>query len=149
MTGQLVLEKVPVHWEWIILSGGRRKIGGRQVGLGYGRPFRPCREVQDQSAAQRLEGIGQRMSYSFLYPLSLSPVSPSQGNFYVYFSLRTLQLDEVVGWHHQFNGHEFEQTPGNGEGQGRLTCCSPRDQKESDMTERLNNKNCSLPILST
>ena len=33
--------------------------------------------------------------------------------------------DEMVGWHHQLNGHEFEQTPEDGEGQGSLTCCSP------------------------
>ena len=33
--------------------------------------------------------------------------------------------DEMVGWHHPFNGHEFEQTPGDGEGQGSLVCCSP------------------------
>ena len=46
--------------------------------------------------------------------------------------------DEVVGWHHQFNGHEFEQTLGDNEGQGSLACCSPRGDKESDMTERLN-----------
>ena len=32
--------------------------------------------------------------------------------------------DEMVGWHHQLNGHEFEQTPGNGKGQGSLACCS-------------------------
>ena len=32
---------------------------------------------------------------------------------------------EIVGWHHQFNGHEFEQTLGDGEGQGSLACCSP------------------------
>ena len=48
-------------------------------------------------------------------------------------------MDEMVGWHHQFNGHEFEQTPGLGEGQGRLAGCSPQHHKESDMTERLNN----------
>ena len=47
--------------------------------------------------------------------------------------------DEVVGWHHQLNGHEFEQTPGDGEGQGNLACCSPWRHKESD-TEQLNNK---------
>ena len=47
--------------------------------------------------------------------------------------------NEMVGWHHQPNGPEFEQTPGNGEGQGSLACCSPWDRKESDMTERLNN----------
>ena len=49
------------------------------------------------------------------------------------------QQDEMVGWHHRLNGHKFEQTPGNGEGQGSLACCSPWDRKESDMTERLNN----------
>ena len=42
--------------------------------------------------------------------------------------------DEVVGWHHWFNGHEFEQTPGDSEGQGSLVCCSPRGCKDSDMT---------------
>ena len=47
--------------------------------------------------------------------------------------------DEMVGWHHQLDGHEFEQTPGDGEGQGILACCSPWDCKESDMNEQLNN----------
>ena len=42
--------------------------------------------------------------------------------------------DEIVGWHHQLNGHEFEQTPGDSEGQGSLACCSPWGHKKSDMT---------------
>ena len=42
--------------------------------------------------------------------------------------------DEMVGWHHQLNEHELEQTLGDGEGQGRLACCSPRDRKELDIT---------------
>ena len=46
--------------------------------------------------------------------------------------------DEMVGWHHQLNEHEFEQTPGAGEGQGSLACCSSWSSKESDTTERLN-----------
>ena len=46
--------------------------------------------------------------------------------------------DEMVGWHHWLNGHEFEQAPGVGDGQGSLTCCSPWDHKASDMTEWLN-----------
>ena len=46
--------------------------------------------------------------------------------------------NEMVGWHHQLNGYEFEQTPGNGERQEILVCCSPWDHKESDTTERLN-----------
>ena len=49
--------------------------------------------------------------------------------------------NEMVGWHHQFNGHEFEQTPGDGEGQGNLVCCSPWGRKELDMTWPLNNNN--------
>ena len=54
--------------------------------------------------------------------------------------------DEMVGWHHQLNGHKFEQTLGDGEGQGSLACCSPWDCKELDMTERLNsNNNNGLP----
>ena len=43
--------------------------------------------------------------------------------------------DEMVGWCHRLNGHESEQTPGVGEGQGSLVCCSPRGHKESDTTE--------------
>ena len=41
----------------------------------------------------------------------------------------------MVGWHHQRNGHEFEQAPGVGDGQGSLACCSPCDRRESDKTE--------------
>ena len=47
--------------------------------------------------------------------------------------------DEMVRWHHRLNGHEFEQTLEDGEGQGSLAYCSPRGHKESDTTERLNN----------
>ena len=46
--------------------------------------------------------------------------------------------DEMVGWHHQLNGHEFEQAPGVGDEQGGLACCDSWGRKESDMTERLN-----------
>ena len=45
--------------------------------------------------------------------------------------------DEMVGWHHWLNGHEFEQAPGVGDGQGSLVCCSPWRHKESDMIEWL------------
>ena len=48
--------------------------------------------------------------------------------------------DEMVGWHHGLNGHKFEQTPGNAEGQGRLACCSPQGHRVghdsvTDLTE--------------
>ena len=44
---------------------------------------------------------------------------------------------EMVGWHHRLNGHEFEQTLGDGEGQGSLVSCSPWGCKELDTTEQL------------
>ena len=47
--------------------------------------------------------------------------------------------DEMVGWHHQLNGHEFEQAPGDSEGQGSLGCCSPWGRRELGTTELLNN----------
>ena len=46
--------------------------------------------------------------------------------------------DEMLGWHHWFNEHEFEQTLGDGEGQGSLMCCSLWHHKELDRTEQLN-----------
>ena len=49
--------------------------------------------------------------------------------------------DEMVGCHHQLNGHEFEQTPRDGEGQETQVCCIPWGHKELDTTERLNGKN--------
>ena len=52
--------------------------------------------------------------------------------------------DKMVGWHHRLNGHEFEQAPGDSEGQGSLVCCSPWGLKEPDMTEQLNNNDLRL-----
>ena len=46
----------------------------------------------------------------------------------------------MVGWHHQLNGHKFEQTPGDSEGQGSLTCCSSWGHRGLDMTEQMNNQ---------
>ena len=46
--------------------------------------------------------------------------------------------NEIIGWHHRLNGHEFEQALGVGDGQGSLACCSPWGRKESDVTEQLN-----------
>ena len=52
----------------------------------------------------------------------------------------------MVGWLHRLEGHEFEQTPGDGEGQGSLECCSPWGRKESDTNEQLNNSIHALDI---
>ena len=53
--------------------------------------------------------------------------------------------DEMVRWHHQLNGHEFEQTLGDSGGQGSLACCSPWGCKELDEIKRLNNKQSHPP----
>ena len=50
-----------------------------------------------------------------------------------------MTVDEMVGWHHRLKGHQFEQTLGDGEGQGRLAWCSSWSLKESDKIEWLNN----------
>ena len=47
--------------------------------------------------------------------------------------------DKMLGWHHCLSGHEFEQAPGDSEGQGSLACCSPWGYKELYITEQLNN----------
>ena len=58
----------------------------------------------------------------------------------------------MLGWHHQLNGHEFEQTLGDGEGQGSLACCSPWGHKQLDMTKQLyknraESRECSLILI--
>ena len=54
--------------------------------------------------------------------------------------------DKMVGWHQQLNGHEFEQTQGDGEGQGSLVCCRSWVRKELDTTQLLNYNNNKLPL---
>ena len=57
--------------------------------------------------------------------------------------------DELVGWHHQLNGHEFEQVPGDGEGQGSLMCCSPWDNKELDILNLITSAKFLVPYRVT
>ena len=55
--------------------------------------------------------------------------------------------NEMAGWHHILNGHEFEQTLGGSEGQRSLACCSPWGHKELETTEQLSNSNdCSFMV---
>ena len=56
--------------------------------------------------------------------------------------------DEMVGWHHGLNEHGLEQAPGDGEGQGKLACCSPWSHKESDTTEQLNTTTSEWPQMA-
>ena len=50
------------------------------------------------------------------------------------FAMKGDNRDEMIGWHHRLDGHEFEQAPGVGDGQGSLACCGPWGSKKSDMT---------------
>ena len=62
-------------------------------------------------------------------------------SFLIYFctltTIKGMTEDETVGWHHRLDGHEFEQAPGVGDGQGSLARCSAWGCKELDTTERL------------
>ena len=62
---------------------------------------------------------------------------------------RWMTEDEVVGSHHQLDGHEFEQVPGVGDGQGSLVCCSPWGHKELDTIELIYWPDSSLTLLTT
>jgi len=57
--------------------------------------------------------------------------------------------DEVVGWYHQLDGHEFEQARGVGVGQGSLVCCNPWGHKDLDTTELMNWPDSSLTLPTT
>ena len=59
---------------------------------------------------------------------------------------RGVTEDEMIRWHHQLNGHEFKQTPGDDEGQGTLVCCCIQCHKELDTTEQPNNSNTELGL---
>ena len=72
-----------------------------------------------------------RSPHKSLHPVLLCIERP-------YASVHGTTEDEMVGWHHQLDGHEFEQAPGVGDRQGSLACCSPWGHKELYMTERLN-----------
>ena len=80
--------------------------------------------------------VGTKVLYSLYFILRLHKF------FSIYEAIhlkskKGMTEDEMVRWHHRLNGHEFEQAPGDNEGQGSLACCSPWGCKELDMTERL------------
>ena len=64
-----------------------------------------------------------------------TPESPAAGILMAIYEQRRGTEYETVGWHHRLNGHEFEQTSEDSEGQGSLACCSPWGCKESDMSD--------------
>ena len=94
-------------------------------------------ESLGQQADQTVAGQSQRKSTLNIgaeAPVLWPPDGKSQ-------LIGKLTEDEMVGWHHWLNRLEFEEAPGDGEGQGSLVCCSPWGHKESHTTERLNNNN--------
>ena len=88
-----------------------------------------------------LEGLMLKIILPILWPPNLKNwligKDPDPGKDWRWKEKGTIE-DEIVGWHYQLNGHEFDWAPGLGDGQGSLVCCSPWDPKESDMAEWLN-----------
>ena len=99
--------------------------------------------LKEISPEYSLEGLMLKLKLPILWPPDaknrLIGKDPDAGKDWTQEE-KEMTEDEMVGWHHQFSGHEFEQVPGDGEGQGILVCCSPWGWKESDTTEWLNNK---------
>ena len=85
-----------------------------------------------------LEGITDSMDVSLSELRELVKIGRASCRERVKAEEKRVTEDEMAGWHHQFNAHELGQTPGDGEVQGSLSCCSPWGCRESDMTERLN-----------
>ena len=97
--------------------------------------------LKEMSPEYSLEGLMLKLKFQYFDHLMQRTNSfgkdPDAGNDWRQAE-KGMTEDEIVGWHHQLNGHEFEQAPGVSEGQGSLVCCSPWGHKESGMTEWLN-----------
>ena len=93
--------------------------------------------LKEISPRYSLEGLMLKLKLPILWPpdakSQLIGKDPDAGKHWRQEEKGTTE-DEVVGWHHRLNGHEFEQTPGDGEGQGSLACYSSWGCKESDTT---------------
>ena len=90
-----------------------------------------------------LEWVAISFSRGSSWPGDWTWVSHIAGRRFTIWATREKEVteDEMVGWYHWLNGHEFEQTMGDSEGQASLACCSPWGRKESDTTWQLNNSN--------
>ena len=112
-----------------------------------------------EAVCQRIDGFELWCWRRFLSPLNskvIQPVHPKRNQPWIFFGRTDAKnwligkdpdagkdwrqekkgttMDEMVGWHHRLDGHEFEQALGVGDGQGSLACCSPWGHKESDTT---------------
>ena len=93
--------------------------------------------LKENSPEYSLEGLILKLKLHTLATWCKEPTDPDAGKDWRQEKKGTTE-DEMVGWHHQLDGYEFEQAPGVGDGQGSLECCSPWCHKESDRTEWLN-----------
>ena len=86
--------------------------------------------LQEINPGYSVEGLRLRLKLQYSGHLGKDPDAGKDQRWE-----KGMTEDEMVGWHHRLDGHEFEQNPGAGEGQGSLECSSPWGLKESDMTE--------------
>ena len=105
---------------------------GSNPGLPHG--GRILYQLSHQGSPRILEWVAYPFSRGFSRHRNQTGVSSNAGRFFTNWATREARL----GWHHQLDGHECEQAPGVGDGQGSLACRSPWGCKESDTTERLN-----------
>ena len=89
---------------------------------------------KEVSAEYSLEGLMLKLKLQYFGHLMRRTDSFPDAGKYGRQEEKGMTEDELVGWHHQLYGHEFEQAPGVGDGQESLVCCSPWGHKESDMT---------------
>ena len=93
--------------------------------------------LKEISPEYSLEGLMLKLKFQYFGHLmgrTDSRKDPGAGKDRMQEEKRPIE-DEMVGWHHRLDGHEFEQAPGGGDGQGSLACCSPWSHKELDTTE--------------
>ena len=94
--------------------------------------------LKEISPEYSLEGLMLKLKLQYFGPLTWRTGKDTDAGKDQRQEETGMTEDEMVGWHPQLNGHEFEQALGDSEGQGSLASCSPWGRKESDTTEQLN-----------
>ena len=94
--------------------------------------------LKEISSEYSWEGLMLKLQYLVIWCKELTHLKRPWWWERLTAGMKGMTEDEMIGWHHWFDGHEFEEALRVGDGQGSLACCSPRDCKESETTERLN-----------
>ena len=100
--------------------------------------IKPVKKINPKYSLEELKLKLQYFGHLMRRGDSLGKKNPDAGKDWGQEETGTTE-DEMIRWHHRLKGHEFEQTPGDSEGQGSLAYCSPWGCKELDTTEQLNN----------